>query len=209
MITIIQNITRLVSLTIILNLYYSANVLASYTLNGAKLEDIFGNETRRTITASSGTDDDTAVIWFDQKAINLRWVKVNINPDELTQMKLEAGDAKYIASTISIICGSYEDEGGLLGAPITQTIQIKSNKFSFNQASFMFKDKASIEAEDTSPSIIRSLALTKKTGAQSILLQGEIDFTKKDGNFTGSTKIPGLLIAGLHALDITLDKTKL
>ena len=124
-------------------------------------------------------------------------------------MKLEAGDAKYIASTISIICGSYEDEGGLLGAPITQTIQIKSNKFSFNQASFMFKDKASIEAEDTSPSIIRSLALTKKTGAQSILLQGEIDFTKKDGNFTGSTKIPGLLIAGLHALDITFDKTKL
>ena len=124
-------------------------------------------------------------------------------------MKLEAGCAKLVVPTISLICGSYKDEGGLLGASITQVIKIQSNKFSFNQSSFMFQEKASIEAEDTSPSIIRSLAFTKKTGSQSILLQGEIDFTEKDGNFMGSTKIPGLLIAGLHALDITFDKTKL
>ncbi|MBN9343792.1 MAG: hypothetical protein BGO76_00040 [Caedibacter sp. 38-128] len=62
MITIIQTITRLVSLTVILNLYYSANVIASYTLNGTNLEDLLGNETRRTITASSGTEEDAAVI---------------------------------------------------------------------------------------------------------------------------------------------------
>ncbi|AIL12608.1 hypothetical protein IM40_02230 [Candidatus Paracaedimonas acanthamoebae] len=72
----------------------------------------------------------------------------------------------------------------------------------------MFQEKASIEADDTSPSIIRSLEFIKKSGAQSILLPGEIDFTKKDGNFTGSVEIPGLLIAGLHELVITFDKTK-
>lgn len=200
---------RFISLSILAKLCFLIPALASYTINGAKLEEIIGSGPQKTLTAASGTQDDTALLWFENKEIILRWSKINLDPDELTDMKMDLGLGEIRAPIMSLTVGTYKDEGGLLGAPITCILRVQAHKFFFDQASWMFQDYASLEASEESPAIIRSLTFVKKAGGRSILLQGNVDFTKKDGNFTGSSDLPGLLIAGIEKLMITFDTTKL
>ncbi len=207
---------KLFSVTIVVFLCLPLTVGASYTLNGKNIEDYFGNMPKSNISLSSGTEADTAIIWFDpshQKAMNVKWVEITLNFDNLAEKKLQRSDT-WQASHIKLNSEKFIDKNGFLGQFNNAYLKIISNQFCFEQTSLMFSEKASIEAKESCSSIIRSLEFIKRPDKKSIFLQGEIDFTKKDGNFTAVgnfpalASFPGFLVAGISELNIIFDRTK-
>lgn len=183
---------------------------ASYTFNGKELDKLF-EEPVGEIVAFSASDSDTASITFTNKGLSVMWGKLSIDAEEknaLGDSKLESGSGIMLISNVQF-SGEFSDEAGFLGASTFDTLKMSAQKFSFFQTSVAFKNIAKFCALESSPSMVREVAFTKREGTNYPLIMGKIDFTRKDDNFSGAEGFPFLLISGIKELILTLDKRKI
>lgn len=182
---------------------------ASYTVNGTDINDLF-NGPQGQITASSGNTDDTVILTFGNNDLSIRWGQLGMDAqgkNSLGSRKLEAGSGLMLCPDIE--CGRFTDQYGFLGGASFDTLNIKARTLSCNQTSLSFKSKAIICGFDDSPSIIRSLSVTKAEGTNYPIVMGQVDFTRKDNNFSGTTDFPHFAISGIGEISFILDKGKI
>lgn len=183
---------------------------ASYTVNGQGLDELFNGPVGH-IIATSDNDDDTVSLTFTNKDLAVRWGKLKIDAEaknDLGKSKLEAGSG-IMHFTDMQFGGEFSDKGGFLGSSTFDNLMISAQKLSFDQTSVAFKKAAKFSAPDSSPSILRAIAFTKREGTDYPLLMGKIDFTRKDDNFSGAEGISFLIISGIKGLYLELDKSKI
>lgn len=168
---------------------------AEYFLNGKSVKHILGGTTPgiHTIHASSGCDDDAAVITMDNNSIEIRWNRVNCDYNDFGQRKLESKSGVLTTSTLK--CPSFQDYGGLLGNSNTPVVTFYLETAEFMQTSLSFKDSLKILPLNSSAAF-QGIELTKRNGTIYPLMDGQWDYTTPSSVIKSLSLKEGFLIVG-------------